>query len=63
MKKKKLPVCKSQPYCFANKHGSCQILKDTEFKNRECPFWKSDLDINLEVQEAECRFYQQKNTI
>ena len=41
--KKKEPTksCK-QKKCFANESGGCRILFDTDFGERECPFYKTD---------------------
>lgn len=42
--------CKDKLDCFANNAGKCICLSDTEFHNRECPFYK-----NAEVLSGERR--------
>lgn len=35
------PVCKKEPLdCFGLVNGKCAILRNTDFGDRECPFYK-----------------------
>lgn len=36
------PRCAHAPGCFACTNGSCRILKDTNFGDKACPFYKGD---------------------
>lgn len=38
---KSFPRCNHKPGCFAYKDGICRILKDTDFGDRACPFFKT----------------------
>lgn len=40
MSEKKRPECRAKD-CFANSGGHCTVLKDTDFKGRPCPFYKT----------------------
>lgn len=35
------PRCTHTPGCFACTNGSCRILKDTNFGDKACPFYKT----------------------
>lgn len=38
----KLKPCDAYTDCFANKGGRCIALNDTNFKERDCPFYKTE---------------------
>jgi hypothetical protein len=40
---RQLPKCKKQE-CEYNINGRCRILRDTDFKGKECPFFKEKED-------------------
>ena len=35
------PRCKDHKECFANKDGRCICLKDNNFGDKDCPFYKT----------------------
>jgi hypothetical protein len=38
----KLRACDAHSDCFANKGGLCIALNDTNFEERDCPFYKTE---------------------
>ena len=53
----KVAKCSRHMDCFANKKGKCVCLKDNNFGDRDCPFYKSNTEISMEEIEAECDAY------
>lgn len=49
--------CKAHADCFANKGGKCVSLKDNDFGERDCPFYKSKKEANMDDIAAECKAY------
>ena len=47
----------SKHRCFANKNGICACLENTHFKKRECPFFKSKIDHDKDVQKYGGQYY------
>lgn len=46
----KMPACTRHPDCHAYHYGHCTALYDTNFGNKDCPFYKSAL-LNRKEQE------------
>lgn len=43
--------------CFANKGGRCVSLKDNDFGDRDCPFYKNSRDASMNDIITECKAY------
>lgn len=46
--KEDLPACNHHSDCFANREGKCITLTDTSFKRWDCPFYKTEKQLNAE---------------
>ena len=46
------PNCPHEPGCRSRKNGTCRVLKDTDFKGKPCPFYKTALQNAGECKEA-----------
>jgi hypothetical protein len=46
------PSCPHTPGCRSRKDGACRVLKDTDFKGKPCPFYKTALQNAVESKEA-----------
>lgn len=46
--KEDLPACNHHSDCFANREGKCITLTDTSFKRGDCPFYKTEKQLNAE---------------
>ena len=46
------PNCPNQPGCRSSKNGTCRILKDTNFKGKPCPFYKTATQHAVECKKA-----------
>ena len=44
--------CPHEPGCRSRKNGTCRVLKDTDFKGKPCPFYKTALQNAVECKEA-----------
>lgn len=53
-----LAKCKDHKDCFANKKGECMSLKDTDFGDGMCPFYKNKNDISWKDIEKDCKEYE-----
>lgn len=48
MKTEKYPKCDKHKDCFANKHGRCICLKDNDFGDKPCPFYKDRHTVDMQ---------------
>ena len=39
--KENFPNCPHAPGCRSRKNGTCRVLKNTDFKGKPCPFYKT----------------------
>lgn len=44
----KLPPCSHGTECFANDDKRCTVLKDTCFRGKKCPFFKTKEQLQKE---------------
>ena len=52
-REKNCPRCKKHIDCKANYSGKCIALNDTNFGERDCPFYKSRIEYAKELPSAE----------
>lgn len=54
------PICmKQKADCFANVSGQCRILINADFKERDCPFYKTQEQCTEENQQRIARLEDQ----
>lgn len=49
MKKPTFPKCDRHRSCFANKEGWCICLKDNDFGDKDCPFYKNRRNVDMKA--------------
>lgn len=57
-KEKNCPRCKKHIDCKANYSGKCIALNNTDFGNRDCPFYKSRIDAYNKKEERDGEEWQ-----
>lgn len=50
--KENFPNCPHAPGCRSRKNGTCRVLKNTDFKGKPCPFYKTAVQNAVECKEA-----------
>lgn len=57
---KQCPICEKQHTdCFAHSNGRCAILCNTDFKGKDCPFYKTEEQCAKENRQRRERLDQQ----
>lgn len=57
MAKKKSTKCDMHSDCFAFKGSKCVCLNDTDWGNKECPFYKPESEVDRKQMEADIKAY------